>query len=135
MTKVSQYSARCIKCEKESMQLHIQSANLDDQEMLLHKQECPHCGYNAQKISISDELISYESKEKIARYIYDKLELKDYELTSHRDEEIMADYFVVPNLRGPGAIIIGDDGSYLLCQSAYSYDYHKEKYKQGQRHN
>ena len=49
-----------------------------------------------------------------------------------RLDEINADYIYVSNLRGPGGLIIGDDGSYLFCQSTYDYDYWNDYSEQTQ---
>ena len=77
--------------------------------------------------------MSKEEKIEIAKKIYDKLGLTDFNLETKRDDEIKADYVWVPDSRGPGGLIIGDDGSYLYCQSAHGYDYWKEEYKKGIR--
>lgn len=77
--------------------------------------------------------MSIEEKEKIARKIYDELELTNYTLKSERDDEINADFVWVADMRGPGGLIIGDNGDYLFCESNHGYDYWKEEYKKGIR--
>lgn len=74
-----------------------------------------------------------EEKVQFAKKLYDKLNLENYTLESKRDEEINADYFWVANMRGPGGLIIGDDGTFLFCQSAHGVEYWKEQYKKGIR--
>ena len=76
-----------------------------------------------------------EEKLELAQKIYDNLELKNYSLDIFRDDEINADFVYVPNMRGPGELIIDDNGDYLFCQSAHGYEYWKEKFKQGIRSN
>ena len=76
-----------------------------------------------------------EEKIQIAKDFYDKLNLGEYTLESKRDDEINADYIWVPNMRGPGGLIVGDDGTFLFCQSMNGYEYWKEEYKKGIRSN
>ena len=76
-----------------------------------------------------------EEKLEIAKNIYDNLGLTNYSLKIFRDEEINADFVCVPDMRGPGGLIIADDGEYLLCQSAHDYNYWKEEFKKGIRSN
>ncbi len=79
--------------------------------------------------------MSKEEKITIARKFYDDLNLSNYNLEIKRDDEIKADYIWISGMRGPGGLIIGDDGSYLFCQSMYEYDYWKEEFKKGVRNN
>lgn len=74
-----------------------------------------------------------EEKVQFAKELYSKLNLENYTLESKRDEEIKADYICVSNMRGPGGLIIGDDGTFLFCQSAHDFEYWKEQYKKGVR--
>ncbi len=74
-----------------------------------------------------------EEKVQFAKELYSKLNLENYTLESKRDEEIKADYIWVSNMRGPGGLIIGDDGTFLFCQSAHDFEYWKEQYKKGVR--
>lgn len=76
-----------------------------------------------------------EEKIEFARNIYDKLDLVNYNLEIRRDDEINADYIWVSDIRGPGGLIIADDGSYLFCQSSRGYNYWKEEFKKGIRSN
>ncbi len=76
-----------------------------------------------------------EEKITIAREFYDGLNLSNYNLEMKRDDEIKADYIWISGMRGPGGLIIGDDGSYLFCQSMHGYDYWKEEFKMGVRNN
>ena len=76
-----------------------------------------------------------EDKIEIAKQVYNKLDLKDYSLEIKRDDEINADYIWIANMRGPGGLIIDDNGYYLFCQSAKGYDYWKEQFKNGIRSN
>lgn len=76
-----------------------------------------------------------EEKIEFAKKIYEKLNLIDTKFEFKRDEEIKADYVWVADMRGPGGLIIGDDGAFLFCQSAYSFQYWKEEYKKGNRSN
>jgi len=76
-----------------------------------------------------------EEKTMFAKNFYEKIGLENYDLKNNRDDEINADYFYVSDMRGPGGLIIGDDGSYLFCQSAHDYSYYKEEYKKGVRSN
>ena len=79
--------------------------------------------------------MTIEEKITIAKKFYSKLDIKDCLFESIRDDEINADFVYVPNMRGPGGLIIGDDGSFLFCQSAHGYEYWKEEYKKGIRSN
>ncbi len=74
-----------------------------------------------------------EEKMAFARKFYDNLSLLNCKLELKRDDEINADYIWVLDMRGPGGLIIGDDGSYLFCQSMHGYDYWKEEFKKGIR--
>jgi len=76
-----------------------------------------------------------EEKIEFAKEMYERTGLKDFSIVMGRDEEINADYVSVPNRRGPGGLIIGDDGTFLFCQSARGYSYWKEEYKKGVRTN
>lgn len=75
-----------------------------------------------------------EQKLEIAKKFYDEI-LSDYSLEFKRDDDISADFVWVSNTRGPGGLIVGDDGGYLFCQSAHGYEYWKEEYKKGTRSN
>ena len=77
--------------------------------------------------------MTMEEKKKIAREFYDKLGLTNYNLEVERDNEINADFVWVPDMRGPGGLIIGDNGDYLFCQSMHDFNYWKEEYKKGTR--
>lgn len=74
-----------------------------------------------------------EEKLEIAKKIYDNLNLINYSLNFFRDDEINADFVYVSNMRGPGGLIIDDNGDYLFCQSAHGYEYWKEEFKKGIR--
>lgn len=74
-----------------------------------------------------------EEKLEIAKKIYDNLNLINYSLNIFRDDEINADFVYVSNMRGPGGLIIDDNGDYLFCQSAHGYEYWKEEFKKGIR--
>lgn len=76
-----------------------------------------------------------EEKLELAKKIYDNLGLLNYSLNIKRDDDINADYIWINNMRGPGGLIIDDNGDYLYCQSAHGYDYYKEKFKNGVRNN
>lgn len=76
-----------------------------------------------------------EEKIKFAKEVYEKVGLTDISVEINRDEEINADYVWVPDMRGPGGLIIGDDGTFLFCQSAHGFSYWKEEYKKGIRSN
>ena len=76
-----------------------------------------------------------EEKKRIARDFYANLGLSNCELESSREEDIKADYIWVPNLRGPGGLLIGDNGDYLFCQSSQGISYWKEEYASGKRSN
>lgn len=69
----------------------------------------------------------------LQKKFYDNLNLSNYNLDIQRDDEIGADFIWVLNMRGPGGLIIADDGSYLFCQSRHGYDYWKEEFKKGVR--
>lgn len=74
-----------------------------------------------------------EQKIEFAKKIYEKSGFVDINVEFKREEDLNADYFYVPVVRGPGALIIGDDGTFLFCPSSYSYEYSKEQYKKGIR--
>lgn len=76
-----------------------------------------------------------EEKITLAKELYLKIGLTDISLEIKREEDINADYVWVLNMRGPGGLIIGDDGTYLFCQSAHDFSYWKEEYKKGIRSN
>lgn len=76
-----------------------------------------------------------EEKLEIAKKFYDDLDLTNYSLNIFKDDEINADFICVPNMRGPGGLIIDDNGDYLFCQSARGYSYWKEEFKKGVRSN
>lgn len=76
-----------------------------------------------------------EEKIKFATELYEKIGLKDINIEIVRDEEISADSVWIPGTRGPGGLIIGDDGTFLFCQSAHGFEYWKEEYKKGIRSN
>lgn len=77
--------------------------------------------------------MNIDEKIQLAKSYYNSLNFKDYTLVIKRDDEIKADFIWISNSRGPGGLIIGDDGSYLYCQSSRGYDYWKEEYKKGLR--
>ncbi|MBO6244409.1 MAG: hypothetical protein J6O41_07635 [Clostridia bacterium] len=77
--------------------------------------------------------MTMEEKKAIAKKFYDKLGLTNYNLEVERDNEINADFVCVPDMRGPGGLIIGDNGDYLFCQSMHDFNYWKEEYKKGTR--
>ena len=77
--------------------------------------------------------MSIEKKLEFAKKFYDNLELLNYSLEIKRDDEINADFIWIPDMRGPGGLIIDDNGEYLFCQSMHDYDYWKEKFKDGIR--
>ena len=77
--------------------------------------------------------MTMEEKKIIAKEFYNKLGLTNYTLEMERDNEINADFVWVPDMRGPGGLIIGDNGDYLFCQSMHDFDYWKEEYKKGIR--
>ena len=77
--------------------------------------------------------MNQEEKLNFARKLYAKSGLVDVKIEIARDEEINADYTSVSGMRGPGGLIIGDDGTFLFCQSAHGYSYWKEEYKKGIR--
>lgn len=76
-----------------------------------------------------------EEKIKFARELHENNGLTDFSIEISRDDEINADYVYVPNMRGPGGLIIGDDGTFIFCQSAHGYEYWKAEYKKGVRSN
>ena len=76
-----------------------------------------------------------EEKLELAKNFYDNLQLTNYSLDIFRDDEINADFIYVPNMRGPGGLIIDDNGDYLFCQSMHGYEYWKEEFKKGIRSN
>ena len=57
MTKVVSQPVKCIRCGKESEQLIVYSVNFnlgsraDNEKLIQHLQECPHCGYKSIDIS------------------------------------------------------------------------------------
>lgn len=79
--------------------------------------------------------MNLEKKLEFAKEVYSKLDLNEEIFKSSRDDEINADYVWIPNTKGLGGLIIGDDGSFLFCQSARGFDYWKEEYKKGIRSN
>ena len=70
-------------------------------------------------------------KEKLekAKSLYEKIGVKDINLKYIRDDEIKADYIWVDNSRGPGGIIVADNGEILFCQSIKPYQFYKEEFK------
>ncbi len=74
-----------------------------------------------------------EEKLELAKNFYDKLNLENTTFEIKRDDEILADYVWIPDMRGPGGLIIGDNGELLFCQSAKGFDFWKEEYKKGMR--
>ena len=69
----------------------------------------------------------------IVKAIYEKLNVKNINLKSLRDNDISADYIWVENSRGPGGIIIDDNGEMLFCQSIKPFSFYKEQFKNGVR--
>lgn len=61
MTDISKETVKCDKCGKESQQLVVYSVNysLGDKEsndkLMNHNQKCPHCGYEAGRIDLSNK--------------------------------------------------------------------------------
>ena len=78
--------------------------------------------------------MSKEEKIELAKQFYDKL-ISNYSLDISRDDEIDADFIWVVDMRGPGGLIISDNGEYLFCQSAHDYNFWKEEFKKGVRSN
>lgn len=76
-----------------------------------------------------------EEKIKFVRELHKKSGLKDFSIEISRDDEINADYVYVLNMRGLGGLIIGNDGTFIFCQSAHGYEYCKAEYKKGVRNN
>lgn len=72
-----------------------------------------------------------EEKILLAKKVYRCL--NDYPFEVYRETELQADYFCIPNVRGFGGVIIGDDGSYLFCDTIHPYSYWEEKFKNGVR--
>ena len=76
-----------------------------------------------------------DEKKKIAESLYLELGYQNKELRITRLEDAKADLFELnENQKGIGGILIADDGSYLICGSAYSLSYYIEEFKKGKRH-
>ena len=66
MTKVQEHAVKCCRCGRASKQMVIYSVNFclgnknDNQHLMQHEQECPHCGYRASSISQPDNLTDKE---------------------------------------------------------------------------
>ena len=76
-----------------------------------------------------------DEKKKIAESLYLELGYQNKELRITRLEDAKADLFELnENQKGMGGILIADDGSYLICGSAYSLSYYIEEFKKGKRH-
>lgn len=69
-----------------------------------------------------------QQKIELAQKIY-----KREDVTSKRIEDIGADLFWVAKTRGPGSLIIGDDGEYLLRPSGYAPEKVVQAFKNGER--
>ena len=76
--------------------------------------------------------MSLEEKIKYAKQHYENLGYSGYELKTIRYDDICADLIWI-QLRGPGGILIADNGEYLFCQSAHGIEYYIEEFKKGIR--
>lgn len=75
-----------------------------------------------------------EEKIEKAKIIYNELGLQTEKFEISRIEEINADLFLPKeNQRGIGGVIIGDDGTYLVCGSIYPISHYIEDFKNGER--
>ena len=75
-----------------------------------------------------------EEKIQIAKRLYEKLGIQTENVISNRIDEINADICMPSeSQRGTGGIIIGDDGSYLVCGSIKPVESYIENYKNGER--
>ena len=71
-----------------------------------------------------------DEKKKIAESLYLELGYQNKELRITRLEDAKAELFELnENQKGIGGILIADDGSYLICGSAYSLSYYIEEFK------
>ena len=76
--------------------------------------------------------MNIEEKKEIAKRIYKELGFETDNFQIEKNEEINADIFLpTDNQRGLGGIIIGDDGRYLTCGSAYSLSKYIDDFKNG----
>jgi len=77
-----------------------------------------------------------ENKEKLAKKLYIDIGYKAENVLLTRIEGINIDICSLPdNQRAMTTIIIGDDGSYLICGNIKSIDSYIEDYKSGERSN
>ena len=75
-----------------------------------------------------------EEKIQIAKKLYEELGIQTENLISTRIDKINADICIPSeSQRGTGGIIIGDDGSYLVCGSIKPVESYVEDYKNGER--
>ena len=74
------------------------------------------------------------NKEEVLKKICEKLFYNVNDFESRRLDEVSADIYTLKyNQRGTNGIIIGDDGSFLVCGSIYSQEYYIDEYKNGKR--
>ena len=77
-----------------------------------------------------------EEKIRIAKKIFEELGFSTEDVWIDRLEDIKADYLLPKeNQRGIGGIIIGDDGTYLVCGSVYPLEHYIDDFKNGKRSN
>lgn len=73
--------------------------------------------------------MSLDGKTRLAKKIHGR-----EDVVSFRIDDAKADYFYIETKdRGPGSVIIGDDGSYLFGTSAISHDNLIKEFKDGKR--
>ena len=95
MTKVGNMIVKCAKCGKESSQMIVYSVNYslgtkeDNDALLEHLQECPHCGYKAIDISMDIEEKNYEDMniDNLIKRIDEKIDQLEKEEKQEKDEE------------------------------------------------
>lgn len=98
MTKVGNMIVKCAKCGKESSQMIVYSVNYslgtkeDNDALLEHLQECPHCGYKAIDISMDIEEKKYEDMniDDLIKRIDEKIDQLEKEEKQEKDEETEA---------------------------------------------
>ena len=74
------------------------------------------------------------TKQEILKKICDSLGENVEDFESSRLDEINADIYTLKyDQRGLGGIIIGDDGSSLVCGSIYPIDHYIEEFKNGRK--
>ena len=76
--------------------------------------------------------LNIEDKINYAKIKYEELGYSNYEFKTERHDEINADLVWI-DLRGPGALLIADNGEYLFCPSLYSTEHCIEEFKKGVR--